>query len=138
MELNNEIGLDMDSDGENDVLIRNVNQAVYIKAMSSNVEISTGSQPITLPSRPYSIIYENQMLNYGWDWKSSVGVSAGGNAAVGEYIGVRFKGTDCYYYGWIKVGSVLPYYSDFKVYAMYLYKGVNDPVYAGVKNPNCN
>lgn len=134
IELSDEIELDLDADGDGDVLIRDVSNYVSIKGMSSNVEVSTGIMPVTLPSRPYATIYENAMLNYGWEWKNSLNASVGGNTRVGDYIGVRFKGTNCYYYGWIKVG----YVSKFKVYAMYLYKGVNDPVYAGVKNPNCN
>ncbi|MFV0599790.1 MAG: hypothetical protein ACK5M0_08745 [Bacteroidales bacterium] len=138
IELNDPIELDMDSDGEDDVLIKYINSGVEIKCMSSNVEVSTGYQSYILPSRPYSVIYENHMLNYGWNWQSSITAASDGKINVGEYIGVRFKGKDCYYYGWIKVSSVLPDHSNFKVYALYLYKGVNNIVYAGVKNPNCN
>ncbi|HBN05050.1 MAG TPA: hypothetical protein DD434_04570 [Bacteroidales bacterium] len=133
--LNEDIELDMDSDGEGDVLIRNCSE-VEIKAMSSNVEVSTGMRPASLPTPPYYVIRGNQMLNYFWDWKSSITLNQ--NISVGDYIGVRFKGIDCYYYGWIKLGSVPAYYSGLSVSSVYLYKGVNDPVYAGVRNPDCN
>ncbi|MDD3286107.1 MAG: hypothetical protein PHI14_01255 [Bacteroidales bacterium] len=131
-ELKESIELDMDSDGENDVMIKNANPGVQIKGIASNIEVSTGYQSLTLPSRPYSVIYENHMLNYGWDWKNSITTNE--SIKVGDYIGVRFKGEDCYYYGWIKV-SASPV---FKIYSFYMYKGVNEPVYAGVRNPNCN
>jgi len=140
MALNDEIELDLDANGKNDVRIKNLNGAVEVKAISDRVQITFGKSELSLPSssRRYISIRKNSRLNFDWEWSKSMTTSQNNRIDIGEYIGVRFEGKDAYYFGWIEVSFNFPSYTDFKVHSMYLYKGVNNFVYAGVRNPDCN
>ena len=135
LELIDEIELDLDEDGKIDILIKQDSLAVTIKGMNSNVSVLTGYQPYTMP---FVVFTERVPIGESESWHSSfTSFYYQGIYNLGEYFGVRIMHGDCSYYGWVKVGFELPYFSDFKVYEMYFYKGLTK-VYAGMKNYECN